>query len=210
MAAPARHDDPTTLHVRRAAAGDAESVGWLVERFAPLLLAQARQRLPSELRRAVEPEDLVQDAWAVALPKLKELPARDGRLTPVVLRFLCTTILYRVSNLMQKRLERALRAEGDASEEGGVRLSELAASESLALTRALRGESCRLALAALDALEESDRRIVVLRGIEEAPAAEVGAILGMKPNTVVVRYRRALAKLRAALPSSIFDDLDDA
>lgn len=202
-------DAVTTMHVRRAVAGDTESVGWLVERFAPLLLAQARLRLPQEFRRFVEPEDLVQDAWAVALPRLGELPERDGRLTPVVLRFLGTTILYRVSNLMQRRLERTLRAPDDASAEGGARLSQLPASESLALARAMTGESCRLVLAALDELDETDRRIVVMRGIEEAPVAEVAAILQMKPNTVTVRYRRLLAKLRDALPRSIFDDLDD-
>ncbi len=145
----------------------------------------------------------------MALPRLGELPARDGRLTPVVLRFLGTTILYRVSNLMQRRLERTLRAPDTTGAEGGARLSQLPASESLALTRAIRGENCRLVLDALDRLDETDRRIVVMRGIEEAPVAEVAAILRMKPNTVTVRYRRLLAKLRAALPRSIFDDLDD-
>jgi RNA polymerase sigma factor (sigma-70 family) len=208
MTNPEGVEPQTTLHVRRAAAGDGESTAWLVERFAPLLLAQARLRLPPELRRQVEPEDLVQDAWAVALPRLRELPPRDGRLTPVVLRFLCTTILYRVNNLLQRRLERSLRAaedEGDAAPP----LSRLVASESLALERVLRGEACRYVLDAIDALDETDRRIVVLRGIEDSPVAEVGAILGMKPNTVTVRYRRLLEKLRAALPRSIFDELPD-
>jgi DNA-directed RNA polymerase specialized sigma24 family protein len=166
MTNPEGFEPQTTLHVRRAAAGDGESTAWLVERFAPLLLAQARLRLPPELRRHVEPEDLVQDAWAVALPRLRELPPRDGRLTPVVLRFLCTTILYRVNNLLQRRLDRSLRAaddEGDA----GPPLSRLVASESLALERVLRGEACRYVLAAIDALDETDRRIVVLRGIDQ-------------------------------------------
>ena len=51
-------DAVTKMHLRRAVAGDVESVGWLVERFAPLLLAKARLRLPAEFRRFVEPEDL--------------------------------------------------------------------------------------------------------------------------------------------------------
>src|SRR5262249_47449457 len=208
MAEPVRDEPQTSLHVHRAAAGDDASTAWLVERFAPLLLAQARTRLPPELRRTVEPEDLVQDAWAVALPRLRDLPPRDGRLTPVVLRFLCTTILYRVNNLLQRRLERSLRAEADDGG-GGPPLSRLAASGSLALERVLRGEACRYVLAALDGLEETDRRIVVLRGIADAPVAAVAAMLRMKPTTVTVRYRRLLAKLRAALPRSIFDELPD-
>lgn len=199
----------TTLHVRRAVAGDADSVGWLVERFSPLLLAQARLRLPAELRRFVEPEDLVQEAWAVALPRLQDLPPRDGRYTPVVLRFLCTTILYRVSNLMQRRLERTLR-EPDGTDAAGARarLSQLPGSGSMALERAMRGEACRVILDAIAALDETDRKIVVMRGIEDAPAAEVAAILGMKANTVTVRYRRLLERLRERLPRSIFDDFE--
>ena len=211
MAEP-RREELTTQHVRRAVAGDPESVAWLVERFAPLLLAQARLRLPKELHRIVEPEDLVQDAWAVALPRLRELPPRDGRYTPVVLRFLCTTILYRVSNLMQRQLERTLRAPTEAGSAGSMGersgLSQLAADESMALTKAMRSEASRLVLAAIDGLDEEDRKIVVMRGIENAPTAEVAALLGMKPNTVTVRYRRLLQRLRESLPSSIFDEFE--
>ena len=34
----------TTLHVRQAVAGDLDSQSWIIERFTPLLLAQARYR----------------------------------------------------------------------------------------------------------------------------------------------------------------------
>ena len=69
----------TSLHVRRAADGDSESLGWVVARLSPLLLAQADYRLGPVLRSLYDPEDLVNDTWIVALPRLPELPARDGR-----------------------------------------------------------------------------------------------------------------------------------
>lgn len=50
----------TTPHVRRAIGGDHASMGWLVERFSPLLLLQAEYRLGRTLRGRFDPEDLVQ------------------------------------------------------------------------------------------------------------------------------------------------------
>ena len=94
----------TSLHVRRAADGDGGSLSWVVSRLSPLLLAQATYRLGSRLRALYEPEDLVNETWAVTLPKLAELPARDGRLTPVLLRFLSTTLLHRIQSLVRSPL----------------------------------------------------------------------------------------------------------
>src|SRR5262245_26763813 len=76
--------DSTSCHVRRAREGDSQSIAWLVERFAPALLAQAHYRLRSLPRGLYDPEDLVQDAWIAALPHLPSLSARDARYTPVL------------------------------------------------------------------------------------------------------------------------------
>ena len=69
----------TTLQVRRAMAGDRSSTDWIVQRLSPLLLAQAEYRLGPALRTEIDPADLVAEAWLVALPKLAELTAREGR-----------------------------------------------------------------------------------------------------------------------------------
>ena len=42
---PDNGDQLTTFHVRRAREGDAPSLEWIVNRFAPVLLANARYRL---------------------------------------------------------------------------------------------------------------------------------------------------------------------
>ena len=41
------------------------------------------------------------------------------------------------------------------------------------------------------------------------PVADVALLLGLLPNTVTVRYRRALARLRELVPGSAFDDLGE-
>lgn len=49
----------------------------------------------------------------------------------------------------------------------------------------------------------------MLRGIEGLSNKEAAVELKERPNTVAQRYRRALSKLRIALPSSVFDELTD-
>ena len=75
----------TSLHLRQAVGGCADSLAWLVRRLSPLLIVQAEYRLGPDLRRVYDPEDLVDEVWVVALPRLGELSARDGRYT--ALRF---------------------------------------------------------------------------------------------------------------------------
>lgn len=193
------------MHVRQARAGDAASVSWLVERFSPALLAQARYRLGSKLRRVCDAEDLVADVWVVALPKLSEVGDEERRLTPALMRFLSTTLAYRLSNLLQRYIA---KRQGGSTASARQELADLPASTTGAISVAMRNERCAQLLAAIDRLDQLDRDIVVLRGIEQQPNDEVAAKLGMEPNTVSHRFRRALHKLRDRLRGTVFDELD--
>ena len=65
-----------------------------------------------------------------------------------------------------------------------------------------------LVWASLDGLSETDREILVLRGIEGRSHTFVAARVGLTPENVAIRYHRAIKRLRDALPASIFDDLE--
>lgn len=202
----------TSFHVHRAKEGDPSSVEWIVARFTPLLLEQARYRIGPALRRRLEPEDLVQEVWGVALAELGGLGARDERETPVVLRFLSTTLLYRLNNHARKHIRSrevgALDAGGNEGSQGRAEPWEHVAARTRGqVTRIARGELHAEIARALDGLAERDREVVVLRGIEGHSNARVAELLGETPNAVSLRYNRALAALRAALPASVFDEL---
>ena len=100
--------DPTSLCIASACAGDGHSRGRLVERFTPILLAQVRFRSARGVP-GIEAEDLVQDCWAQALPQLARLVPRDGKWTPVLLKFLSTILLRRIND----RLRAQLRQRGE-------------------------------------------------------------------------------------------------
>ena len=53
-----------------------------------------------------------------------------------------------------------------------------------------------------------DREIILLRGIEELSTKSVAMLLELSPDAVYKRYRRALQKLRARLPGSVFDEIE--
>jgi RNA polymerase sigma factor for flagellar operon FliA len=180
-------DDPTSLHARRAVAGERASLSWIVERFTAPLLALAHHRAAAALRETHDPEDLVADVWATTLPRLGDLVPREGRLTPVLMKFLSTTLLGpNAEPLPESRLPDPTL---------GI------------VTRAARSEARRRLADALAALDEKDREILFLRGLEQNANATVGMLLGLAPSAVSMRYSRALEKLRAFLPESVFDEL---
>jgi RNA polymerase sigma-70 factor (ECF subfamily) len=195
----------TTQHVHAARLGDAASLEWLVARLSPLLRELAAHRLGPVLRSHCDPDDLVNDAWLAAIPKLAQLTAQQGRYTPVLLRYLGNTILFRIEKLVRKHARQTPQAA--AADEPPP---EVPAEASGAITRAVRAEQRDLVREALAALEPGDREVLLLRGVEQMSTNAVAVVLAATPAAVSKRYQRALLRLRTALPGSVFDELDDA
>lgn len=194
----------TTLHVQRAIDGDGVSLAWLVARLSPLLRAQAAYRLGPELRALHDPDDLVQDVWLLVLPRLSSLQPRAGRITPVLLCYMATALLHRVRNLSRKYLTgKPVVAD----------LERVAAPAHLGtgvVTSVVRRERNDEVTRCLQAMAPADREILVLRGIEQQSTRMASLLLGVGEDAIAKRYQRALARLRQALPRSVFDELDDA
>jgi RNA polymerase sigma-70 factor, ECF subfamily len=205
----AAHRDPhgeTSRHLRGAIAGDLEALDQLVARVTPLLLQAANYRLRALAGAGCEPMDLVQDVWLRTLPHLGELQPRDGRLVPVLLAWLGTTLRRRARDL----LEVALRRQAAMPLGGGDDvLPDVPAATRGVVTRVLANEDHGIVGAAIGELPETDREIVLLRGIEQVPIGEVATLLGITAGAVKMRYHRALQALRERVPRSIFAELDD-
>lgn len=200
-------DDPlVSQHVRRALAGDLESLAAVVERFTPLLLAQASYRLGTKLKRFADPEDVVNDVWARALPRLSTIEVREGRMTPVLVKFLSIALLRRVRDLFEKHVLGKKLAEAAEGVDTGDPLAALPAEQSGVVTRAVKKERQGLLAAAIDGLPPNDREVLVLRGIEMRTNQEVAAMLEIDADAASTRYRRALARLEESAPKSLLRD----
>lgn len=211
MENPETSDVLTTLHVGRARSGDAESIGWLVERFSPLLLANATLRMGKVLREVHDPEDVVNDVWLRVLPKLPVLAPRDGRYTPVFAKYASRALVNRINELLEKHIKGKPKKQRRSTSEGEPMdaVAHLPAETRGVVTRFLDQEKHGLVGQAIDELEPADRELIVLRGVESRPYKELAVVLKADAKVLAVRFQRALEKLRRKLPGSVFDDLGE-
>lgn len=193
----------TTQLLRDGLADGGSPMGEFIGRVTPLLIAVARRCLRSLAGRSLDPEDVVQDAWASCLPRLATLQPHDGRLTPVVVKYLSTAIQRRARDLMLAAGNRVqhLNAGTDAP-------PDIAAETMGIVSRAVQHEQKGQVLAAIEALEPTDRDCLVLLSIEQVPLAEAALILGISKDATKQRHKRARDRLRRELPESVFDELD--
>ncbi len=198
-------DQFTSHHARQARSGDLESIEWLVRRFSSLLLVNARYRIGPVLSRHYDAEDIVDEVWAITLPRLSSLSERDGRFTPVLLKFLSTTLIRRCNDLMKKYArERRFVPIGIGTGPGEA----LAAETTAAISRVVRQERAEAVASAIEALPDRDRELLILRGIEQQPYRAIEAIVGRDHKALAVEYRRALDKLKAKLGGTVIEDLE--
>jgi RNA polymerase sigma factor (sigma-70 family) len=201
---PAPEPTSTSMHVHRAAAGDGQSLAYLVRRFTPFLLIQAEHRLGPALRRHVEPEDVAQDVWGVVLRRIVELRAEDGRGKGALIRYLGRTLLHRIRDLA--RLAVIRRQVAQAFEE----LTGEHPAEERSFLAGIILEERRHALGeAMRALDAADQEVIVLRAFEGHPLEAVAGRLGCTAGAAAVRYHRALKRLRAAVPGDLLEELAD-
>ena len=200
----------TSFHVRRIVHEDDErSWAWVVARLAPLLEAQARYRLQGPLARIWEPADVVDEVWSRAMDRLASLEAREGRLTPVLIRFLSSVLLNRVNELLREHARHG--AAWTITPGSSLGSWHPAASEAFAAARgALRSEVAEQLRSAMAKLSEPEREVIVLRGIEQLPNALAAERVGVEPGTLATRYHRALRRLRERLPPALMEDLFDS
>src|SRR5262245_34138429 len=160
-------------------------------------------RLDRRLAARVDASDVVQEALAEAAGKL------DGFLRDRPLPFypwLRRLAWERLAGLHRRHVRaqrRAVDREETAlplNDHSALELAErLFAKGSHPAARLQRQELRDRVLAALAVLKEIDREVLVLRHLEQLPAKEIAAVLGVSEGAVHVRHLRALRRLRDRL-----------
>jgi RNA polymerase sigma-70 factor (ECF subfamily) len=169
--------------VFRARAGDAEAYGRLVFRY---------QRAADSLalgvtRRHEDAQDAAQEAFVVALERLDECrnPEKFGG-------WFLTIVRNRARNLVRRETLRA----------GDVLPPSLASARPGPDRDTERGELRDKLTAALGALTEVQREVVLLHDLEGWKHREIAEVLDMPPGTVRSHLHYARKKLREALGGS--------
>ena len=164
--------------------------------LAPRLRLLAAHLRGSALRRRIENEDLVQEAFLRALGKPESWPPHepgDGPLYRYMVQITrhCAIDAARALRA-RKREERStplLRGEWSRA---GLRESQLLARESGPATQVQAAESRRQLEEAFSALPPEYRRVIGLRQFEGLSAREASERMGRSETAIHSLYRRAL------------------
>ena len=162
-----------------AAAGGTDAVAELVRRFGPPAQRLAR----SLLRSASLAEDAVQDAFVVALSRLREL--RDPEAFPAWFRQVVRT----AANRIERRRREVALTDGHEPTGAGAGPPE----------EAERREVARIVRDAIARLSPAGRESVELFYMQERSVAEVSRALDVPPSTVRRRLFDARARLATLL-----------
>lgn len=169
------------LPVAAARSGDPESWNALFRRYQLPLYVYAMDRLRDEQSAL----DTVQEAFVSAVRNLAQLrsDAKFGSWLFAIVHQKCA-----------QKIRRGGREELFVEEDAPEMVD--AADPATALERR---EDQELFMAALDALPESDRAVLVLHYLESFPLDEIGEILGIPLGTVKSRLHHARGLLRQRL-----------
>jgi RNA polymerase sigma-70 factor (ECF subfamily) len=195
--------------LQRWHAGEREALHELLKRFLPRLHQFASAKLHSEfsqLQREQDSLDLVQTSAAKALEYVPPFVPRDDE---QFFGLLCTFVM----NHLRNRLRAGRQAGGERKADFGDSVLDLRASErsSEFPSQAVQeNEERAWARFALEFLPETERRLVLLRVVEQASWEEVASDLGMTPDAARMRFNRLmpeLANLIRRLREGHVDDL---
>jgi RNA polymerase sigma-70 factor, ECF subfamily len=198
-------ESETLRRVERAAGGDQRAWAELLDTYRARLRRMVALRLHPRLRGRVDPSDVIQEALVEASRRLAEY-----RNDPAVSFYIWLRFLVGQQVLIQHR-----RHLGAAARDAGREVSldrgpmpeastDMPAEQLLAkLTTpsqfALRAERKVRLQEALDAMNPTDREIVILRNYEQLTNGEAAQALGLDKSATSKRYVRALIHLKEIL-----------
>jgi RNA polymerase sigma-70 factor (ECF subfamily) len=169
--------------VERARGGDGAALEALLAREGPPLIAMIIARMGDELRRRVEPEDILQETFAWATRSIRRFEWRGPGSFHQWLRGIASHMLLKAAR-GGKRLPRLrLEREPTGDEPSPSRLLR-------------RGERFERLRRAIDELSPEHREVLLLARIEGLPVQEIARRLGRTPNAVSLLIGRALKKLK--------------
>ena len=168
------------------------------------LLSLVEKRLNPILLKRLSHEDVMQEVYLAAAKRIAYFEQNED--VPIYFK-LRTILLQTLADIERKNLQAAGRdaykelrvvseeCRVDGGSLGGeVCVGELAADVTSPLSRVDRNERHSLLRAAVAALPENDRAIIVLRHFDGMGNSECAAALGIEPKAASIRYVRALER----------------
>jgi RNA polymerase sigma-70 factor (ECF subfamily) len=194
--------------LRRTAGGDRAARGAILQRHRHRLRAMVAVRMDPRLAARIDPSDVVQEALAEADRRLDAyLRERPVAFYPWLRQLACDRLAEQHRRHVRAGRRSVAREEagpGGLPDGSALQLADRLLGHTTSPSAALQREELRGQVrAALAALPEPEREVLVLRYLEQLSAAEVGAVLGVSEAAAKKRALRALQRLRALLKDDL-------
>ena len=175
--------DTTGELARAAGRGEPHGFAGLYARTAPALYAWASARLTGPLQGKVEPEDVVQEVYARAIDRFAAFdPSREFR---PWLFGIANRVLLELLRHSAKRARREMPGIGSHSP-----VDELADQATAISQRVARDEALLAFVQRMQALGETERKVLVYRGLEGLPHTRVATLAGISVANAEKTWQR--------------------
>jgi RNA polymerase sigma-70 factor (ECF subfamily) len=189
--------------------GDEDALAALFDRHRDRVRRMIDLRLDRRLSGRVDPDDVVQEAYLEVRRRFPEYLQRGAGEMPVYLWFRLVAgqkliDVHRHQLGARKRdagLEVSLHRGPMPAASAASVAAQLLGRLTSASRAAIRAEHRLIVQEALNAMNEIDREVLVLRHFEGLTNDEVALTLGLKRSTASRRYVQALIRLKQALAS---------
>ncbi|QDV08056.1 RNA polymerase sigma factor CnrH [Planctomycetes bacterium Poly30] len=189
----------TQHYVLAAKGGDAAEFARLYEHIAPAVYTWANLRLRPEQKAVLDPTDLVQEVWLRAWRKIEAFDADR-----IPFRFWIFRIAKNVALEASRQARKPDRGQPSSGELDP--LDAVADTITGVSARVARDESLARFQAAVEALPDGERKLVLHCGLEGLPLREVGDRLGISEEAAGKRWQRLRQKLQTTdLPAFLLD-----
>ncbi len=191
--------------VHDAKAGDADSLGRLLERYRGYLLMLAHRYLDERLRRRIDPADIVQHTFLEVQRDLGSFrgshPAEFVAWIRNILKHNVASEVARHVTTQKRSMKREVQApaspRGDGS--GPDWLGQLPGTASSPSGKAMRAEAALHLIESLHSLPETQAEAIRLRYMEGLALSEIVERMGKSETAVAGLLKRGLQKLRGIL-----------
>lgn len=166
------------------------SAEWsLYESVAPAVYGWAAMRIPASLRARIDPEDVLQEVLCRIIASDKGFDPALGSVRSWVFGF--------ARRVLHEALRRCAR-EGAVGERLQLTDLDLVPEQATSLTRRVaRAEILRAFIARVESLDEEERRLLLLRGLEGLEHVDIARELGITSAAVAKRWQRLRDRLGA-------------
>ncbi len=202
--APAASGPATIVLLERVRDGDGDAVNGLLARHRDAIRRLVDRRMDRAMQRRVDASDIVQDVMLEANRRLGDYLANPTMPFQLWLRHMARDRLidahrrHRVAASRSLDREVPLAGGGDdpSASDGAAGIADRELTPAAAATW---HELERRFAAAVERLDDDDRRIVLLRHFEHLSTAEAAEVLGLSKPAAGMRYLRAMRRLRGLL-----------